>query len=305
MAVLPGLIPVFLLLALGVLARRWRLLDATSANGLNRLVANLALPALFLAKVGTSPLEASLSPTLVVVTVGLTVATGFFGLWVARLMTLPRPQQGVLAQAALRGNIAYVAFPLILSLHGDAGLRLAAVTAALLIPAMNLQCVLLLESARLNKAGTWRMLVKVLANPMVASALLGLLLAALKWQPWGWLGLTLKTLADFALPGALLALGAQLEIGQWRAVWRPAAFATALKMIALPAMGLLGLHLLGVPPLELSVGVLLLAAPTAVASYSVAADLDGDLDLAGACVLLTTVVSPIGYVAWKLAASAL
>jgi predicted permease len=44
--------------------------------------------------------------------------------------------------------------------------------------------------------------------------------------------------------------------------------------LARPALGLLGPHLLGVPPLELSAGLLLLAAPTAVASYSVAADLE-------------------------------
>ena len=43
-SVLAGLVPVFLLLALGVAARQWGLLDRSAAVGLNRLVATIALP---------------------------------------------------------------------------------------------------------------------------------------------------------------------------------------------------------------------------------------------------------------------
>jgi len=58
------------------------------------------------------------------------------------------------------------------------------------------------------------------------------------------------------------------------------------------------MRLLGAPHRELAVAVLLLAAPTAVASHSVAADLGGDPELAGACVLFTTIVSVATYIGW-------
>jgi hypothetical protein len=35
-----------------------------------------------------------------------------------------------------------------------------------------------------------------------------------------------------------------------------------------------------------------------VSSYSVAADLDGDTDLAGSCVLVTTAAAVAGYLLW-------
>lgn len=292
--------PVFLLLALGHLARRWGLLDGTAAAGLNRLVANLALPALLLAKIGTSPLQANFSPPLLVVVVGGTVLAAAAA-WIAgRLARLPAPALGVATQAAMRGNIAYLSFPLILAGYGDPGLRMAAVTASLLIPTMNLLGAAALLLARPGQAGVLATALRVLGNPLVAAALAGLGLAALEWQPWPWLGATLRTLGDFALPGALLALGSQLQARTLGGLWRRAAAAATVKLLLLPALGFWLLTAWRRPPLEVAVGVLMLAAPTAIASYPIAADLGGDVDLAGACVLLSTLACALTYALWKL-----
>ena len=78
---LAGLVPVFLLLGLGVFARRIGLLDEASATGLNRLVVYFALPALFIAKVGTAPLESAFSPRVILVTVAIVAAATGLGLW--------------------------------------------------------------------------------------------------------------------------------------------------------------------------------------------------------------------------------
>jgi hypothetical protein len=201
----------------------------------------------------------------------------------------------VLAQAASRGNLAYVAFPVILGAYGDAGLRLAAVTAAALFPVMNFLGVGALEAARGERESVVRLALRVVKNPLVACSLAGLGLAAVGWRPWGWLATTLQVLSDFALPAALLSLGAQLSLAAWHGVWKPAAAATVLKVAVQPALALVALRALGLPPLETAVGALLMAAPTAVASYPVAAELGGDTDLAGACVVATTIAAVPAY----------
>jgi predicted permease len=300
MAMLAGLVPVFLLLGLGVVARRAGLLDEPSASGLNRIVVYIALPALFIAKVGTSPLESALSPRLMVVTVGVAALATLMGLGYARAARLAPPQRGALAQGAMRGNIVYFTFPLILTLYGDDGLRLAAVTSTVLVPAMNLFAVGALELYRPPGARQRHIALRVLANPIVVGALASLVLAVLHWRPWGWLGTTLNALADLAFPGALLALGAQLEVGQWRRLWRSLAAVSAIKLVVMPIVGWWLLKLLGASPAETAIGVLLLAAPTAVASHSVAAALGGDPELASTCVLVTTVLSVVTYVGWVL-----
>jgi hypothetical protein len=298
--ILSGLLPVFLILALGVGARRVGLVDGLAAAGLNRLVANIALPAFLVAEIGASTLRVSLSPRLVGSVLAATVVVTLLALGAGLLMKWPAPQRGVVAQAAMRGNVAYVGFPVILAAVGQAGLRIAAVTAALLIPLMNLLAVVVLEHYRAQHDRRRLLFLKVFANPLVVASLLGLALAAVEWRPWGWLDRTLRVLADFALPAALLALGAQLEIRRWRGVWRQAATASLLKVIVLPLLGWWLLVELGTPPTETAVGVLLLATPTAISSYPVAAALGGDTDLAGACVLLTTAASFIVFAGWSL-----
>ena len=300
-SMLAGLVPVFLLLGLGVFARRFGLLDEPSATGLNRLVVYFALPALFIAKVGTSPLESALSPRLMFVTVIVAAAATVLGLWYARAAHLLPSQRGALAQGAMRGNIVYFTFPLILTLYGDDGLRLAAVSSTVLIPVMNLLAVAALELYRPPGVRDRHIVVRVLANPIVlggapeprtrdrALAAVGLArgdaqrprrpgiprCAAGAWRPargravaphvaapWGRRGHQARADA----PGRVV--GPEAASGQRR--WRPPS------------------------------GVLMLAAPTAVASHSVAAELGGDVEFSSSCVLVTTVLSVLTYVGWVL-----
>lgn len=296
-----GLVPVFLVLALGAAARRFGILPEAAASGLNRLVANVALPAFFVLAVGTAPLAESLSARAVGVTSALVVAATVLSLLGARVARMSPDRSGVFAQAAMRGNLAYVALPVVQASVGDAGLRLAAVTTAVLIPLMNVMSVAVLEAERTAGKRDYRLAMRVLANPMVAAALGGLVLSALGWYPWPWLHRTLGILSDFALPGALLALGAELSVGRFTSVWRPATMATLVKLVVVPGVGLWWMWALGAEPMESAVTVLLLAAPTAVVSYSVAAELGGDTDLAGTAILFTTVASFTTYAGWALA----
>lgn len=286
-----GLVPVFALITLGAVLRRTGWLAPEAAAGLNRVVANLALPALLLAKVGTASLDLAWSGRVVLVTCLVTALGTAIVLLGTRLVALPARQQGVIAQAATRGNIAYVAFPLVLQGWGDDAFRMAAVTAAMLIPVMNVLSVVVLEHSRGGGVGLWRSCSRVMVNPLVVATLAGLGLAAMGWQPWKWLKISLDTLGGLALPGALLALGALADPASLRRVWRPALAASIVKVGALPLAGWLLLRSMDVSSIELAIGVVLLGVPTAVASFSVAADLDGDADLAAACVVVSTIAA--------------
>ncbi|MEP0773064.1 MAG: AEC family transporter, partial [Acidobacteriota bacterium] len=125
MEVFAGLAPVFVVLAAGVVARQAGLVDEAGAASLNRLVAHVGLPALLLLKVGTASLAESFSLPVVAVTTALVLVTAAVALALGRAWRLPPPQRGVLAQAAQRGNLAYVAFPVILAAGGEEALRAA------------------------------------------------------------------------------------------------------------------------------------------------------------------------------------
>jgi predicted permease len=295
-----NVLPVFLVLALGAAAGKLGLLRGGEAEGLNRLTAHLALPALLVLTIGTSSFSAGFSAGLTLVSTALVVAAAACALLCARLLRLPAQQRGVFSQAVFRGNLAYMAFPVIAATLGEGGLRRAAMTAAVLIPVMNFLAVVVLLYARGGKQGLGKLAVRVLTNPLVLGANLGLLLSALAWRPWAWLSGILKILADFALPAALLACGAQLDIRQVGRVRWPLVFIVAGKLLVLPGLAFVLLRGLGAAPLDLQVGTLLLASPTAVASYPVASELGGDKSLAGAAVLVTTALAFPAFVFWGL-----
>ena len=296
MAVLDGVIPVFLLVGLGALARRLGWAGDRFVTDLNRIIYWFAIPALLLRLLGRAHLGTAFSPGTVAACVAATLAAGLLAL--ALWWREPGPRRGVMVQAAVRGNLVYMGFPVIFAASGTEGLTVAAVTAAVLIPFQNvLAVVALLGSARRTLR---EMLVLLLLNPVVLGVAGGLLWAWWGGEAWTWLDTFLRLLGNIAMPGALLAMGAQLEAGMLRANGRPALGVSVLKVAVAPAVALRLMTLLGVGGLPRLVGVLLMAAPTAVASTAVAQELGGDLDLAGACVMAASLASFPAYIVWGL-----
>jgi len=298
MAVLTGIVPVFLLIGLGALLRRLAWADSRFVRDLNRIIFWFAIPALLLRLLGKAHLGTSFSPRMAGACVAATIVSGCLALAFALAGRQAPYRRGVIVQAAVRGNLVYMGFPVIFALGGPRALTIAAVTVAVLIPVQNLIAVVALAQA--GSRDFHRIAAAVLLNPVVIGVLGGVLWAMAGWQPWPWLDNFLRLLGNIAMPGALIAVGAQMELKALRANTGTAVLTTVLKVVMAPAAGLLLLHFLGVGGLPRTVGILLLAAPTAVASAAVAQEMGGDLDLAGACVMAATLASLPAYLLWGL-----
>ncbi len=204
----------------------------------------------------------------------------------------------MLVQATTRGNLAYVGFPVILATGGESALRLAAVTAAVLVPLMNLVAVGALAAGKGQSPAAFARVVVV--NPVVLGVAGGVLWSLSGWQGWVWLNTFLEILGDLALPGALLALGGQIRLEGLRSDLKATAVAAALKLILLPGIALILLTRLGVDPTGTMVGVFLMAAPTSVVSAAIAQSMGGDAELAGAIVVASSLASFVSYIVWAL-----
>jgi len=300
-AVLNGVIPVFLIVGLGVVGRRLGWIDRAFVHNLNRIIYWFAIPALMLRLIGTARLGESFSMALVIGTCGATIAAAvpiFFGR--SQRSGAP-PRRGVLVQAAVRGNLVFVGFPVIFAAAGQDALAVAAVTVAVLIPFQNVISVAVLAVE--GEQSALRVLRDLLTNPVVLGAAGGIVWAATGFSAWTWLENFLMLVGNIAMPGALLALGGQLDFRDLRGDLAAASAATFLKVVVSPAVGLISLGALGVGGLELLVGVLLLATPTAVASIPVAQEMGGDQRLAGACVMASSIASLPAFVLWGLLVS--
>ncbi len=298
MAVLSGIVPVFLLIALGVLAKRLGWAGDVFVRDLNRVIFWFAIPALLLRLLGRAELVAADAGLMIGAVVVATAAAGLIALLYA-LARRERPARlGVIVQAAVRGNLVFVGFPVIFAAGGDSALTLAAVTAAVLIPFQNLLAVAaLLRAGDHTGLGAFKAAV---LNPVVLGVAGGLVWNWIGWSPWTWLDNFLHLLGNIAMPGALLALGAQMGARTLRKSTEAVAVSSVVKLALAPAIGFLLMMFLQIDGIPRLVGILLLASPTAIASTAVAQEMGGDLDLAGACVMFASLASFPAYVFWGL-----
>ncbi|MBU4435102.1 MAG: AEC family transporter [Alphaproteobacteria bacterium] len=265
--VLSRVAPVFLLVAAGVGLARLNVLDAAMAAGLSAYVFWIGFPALLihsLSRIGTPGPELAWG-LAAYAGAALGVMALLWGLGSA--LGWSRADRAGAAMSGALGNSAFLGLPVAAAVLGPEVARLAAgVVAVDFVLVAGVGVALLAGAAGRSAAGSaWR----ALANPIVAAALIGVLMALL--------GLALPAVLDRAVaaaavsgsPVALVALGAALALratdpAEATPPWGPVAVAALAKLAVLP---LLTWWVVGLTPapLEFRLGATLLAAaPTAV-----------------------------------------
>ena len=304
-AVLSSVLPVCLLMALGAAFSRFRFLPDAFFGQMNRLGFWALLPSLLFSTIAQAPASAGetglrIGLLLCACSVAVTAAA-----WLtARLMGLPEPSRRSLMQSAMRGNLAYTALPVIIYAFGEhaAASAVAAFALAPTIPFYNFWAVLILtrpEAARAEEGSPsapppsillLRTLTAILRNPLIIGCALGLVCMKTGLRPPDGLFKAIEALGRAALPCALLALGAGLTPERLRASLRPAAAATALKLVGMPLIGYGLARATGVGGETLLIALLYLASPCAVTSYVMADQMGADRDLAGSAIALSTLL---------------
>ena len=101
-----------------------------------------------------------------------------------------------------------------------------------------------------------------------------------------------------ASPVAMLVLGAQFKFQDVRRHRRNLAVCTLLRLVVYPAVALPLAAATGLRGPEFAVLISMFATPTAVASFSTAAQMGGDPDLAACAVTVTTLFSALTMFLW-------
>ena len=291
-------LPVFAMIGIGTLLRRWQMVDQSFILQTNRLVFYVALPLLLFYKIGTADFLASFNGTLVLVSiVGLLIVFVAAFAW-GKLRGYPTPVLGAFTQGAFRGNLAYVGLAMVFNAYGEDGLTRAGLLMGFLVPVLNLFAILALltpQRGREKSAGNVAWFKQLALNPLIIASALGIIWSFLNIPMPLLMERTLMIATGMALPLALLAIGASFSIEKLRGDMVIAGLSTASKIILLPALTGLLLHLAGVTGLDFAIGVLIAATPAATANYILAHQLGGDAELSGSIVMISTLASCATY----------
>jgi predicted permease len=301
MALVDIVLPIFLVIGLGLALRRLGLLGEAMNAGLSRLVFYVAAPALLLRSTAQGHFDWGARLPALGTVVGLTalVAAASY----AAVARAAPARRGVLAQGCFRSNTVFIGLPLVLSAYGDAAPGPASVLIAIMVVVENLFSVVVLtlphrQRHPLDPALWGRTALRIAWNPLILACAAGILYSLAGAPLPASLDRSLALLGSPAAPFGLLCVGAGLEFGRLRPALRATAWVSLVRLVLHPALVYLALHRLGLRGVELGVPVLVMACPTAVVSYIMAREMEGDAPLAGAIILGTTALSLATLVGW-------
>lgn len=294
------LLPDFLLILCGFVICRYTALGRSVWDGAERLVYFVLFPALLFTAILRNPLSpGTLLPlagsALAVVLVGIAAALAL-GRWPgvdARLHASG-------AQTAFRFN-SYVALALAERLGGTPGVAWMALIMSLAVPLCNVAAVWPL--ARHGGHGYAR---ELLRNPLILATGSGLLFNLLGLRLPELATVTLGRIGSAALPLGLMAVGAGLQFGALREGPRLAAALLSIRHLLLPAVAIVLVLALQLPPAQQAIVVAFAAMPTASSAYVLAVRMGGHGGYVAGLVTVSTLVGmaglPLALWALKLAA---
>ncbi|MEL7499505.1 MAG: AEC family transporter [Planctomycetota bacterium] len=300
MFILNSLVPIFAVIALGAVLRWSGFLNQQSTQGFNRFAYYFALPAFLVTKlaqaVGTGATDRMMLALVLATIVTLAVAWG-----VAQFVTQDPRCRGALVHASFRGNLAFLGLPLILFVvqdrgHTDQQNLEAAVLLAMtpIVILYNVAAVLTLvffnrdaKQEQIWRDMTWR----VCSNPILGGCIVGMLLQTTGYQLPVAMERSLTVIGTSAFPLALLGIGSQLASISIGRQWQGAIVASVIKCVFCPVVGWLIATCLGLEGIELLAIVLMCGTPTAVSSFVLTDQMNGDSDMAASSVVISTSIS--------------
>ncbi len=281
--------PLFALICLGFALARADFPGGGFWPAAERLNYFLLFPALLVSSLAEAPLSDPAILRLGGAAVGMILLATALVAAVRRRVGWPASRFGPILQGIIRFN-TYLGLALVGSLLGDDGLRRAAVVLAVSVPLVNVLSVVALTSSHGDRR--LRSLAAPIArNPLILASALGVAVALLgTGLPFG-ADRLLELLGRASLPLGLLCVGAALRPEFARRAAAALALASAVRLVAMPALAAIVAAAFRLPPEEALVLVVFAAIPTAPTAYVLTRQLGGDGGLMAGLVTLQTVAA--------------
>ncbi|HEY0137731.1 MAG TPA: AEC family transporter [Nannocystis sp.] len=313
--VLPVLLSLFTLVAVGQLLRLLAALPANAPEVLARVIVQVTMPALIVVILADARFEPALLPALVATTSALLVAL-LLGVLLLRTLGASRPAQGAAGIVASFSNTAFLGIPFITAVLP--GSRPAATTAVIID---TVDTTLLLLTLGVAFAGAMarprpptspplgpRIAVaslRLLRQPMIIAVLVGLVLALTDLDIPRPLAGPLAGVGQATPVLAFLTIGLGLDLGSLRGQTLALAGIAVIKLAVAPVIAALVLLALDVRGEVAQTAVLQAAMPTAMVSVIIAANAGCDARLATAASVVTTVLALATLPLWVMGLQAL
>lgn len=286
--VISRVMAIFVLILVGYIARKAKVMDKALVKGLSGFILNVAIPFTVIASFDRSIPKSSLPDLL---------KTGFWAIVLHSLAIivsslvykkLADPERKVLSYGTVFSNCGFMGFPVVASVYGKVGVMYASIYVVVFQTFIWTYGVALFSG---NKA--WGQLKKALLNPGIFAVVIGAVLWFLPFDLPSFMGDSIAFMSDLTTPLSMVVVGASLAevpikglVKGWE-LW----LGTGFRILVIPLAGLAILTVLGTNNLPARVAVFLTAMPVAAQSVMFAERYNADVGLASRLVFVTTVLS--------------
>lgn len=289
---------IFVIMAVGYGAKRLLHLEKEHVARFNSLVFHTLLPLMLFYNVYNSNIRGGVNLRCLGLALGVLAALFALTWALVKGVEEENSQRGVMIQAAFRSNFLLLGMPLIRELCPGADLATVSVMLAIVVPCYNVLAVITLETFSRKQIDVKKILLGIAKNPLILASAAGIVLNLSGLRLPTFLDNPISQLGSSASPVALLLLGAQFEFQDVRSHRRNLVICTALRLVVFPGVALPLAALAGLRGPEFAVLISMFATPTAVSSFSMAAQMGGSPELAASAVTVTTLLSAATMFLW-------
>ena len=298
---------VLLVIMTGYALSRFLMTDSSFWQGVSKLCYWVLFPIMLVKVLAGADFTGAWVGDLVMLLWGALLLMVVFSLLSGRILGLSGPSTSSILQGNLRHN-TFVGIAIMGDMLGVRGIELAALATGILVPTVNVLCVVIMMRLNASDMGKGeqtmkRLIVKELArNPLIIAVVLGIAINLSGLSIPALIAQTMDLLSRAALPMLLMAVGASMKFRAISSNWQALLSVLLGKGFLMPGFALAVGLLLALPAEVIMVAVVFTALPTAAAAYALAQQLKGDVSLMADIISVQTLVSMVTLTAWLLIA---
>lgn len=288
--------PIFLLVAIGWLARKTHLVGEHFVDEASKLNFRTGLPALLFLSIFQTKSSAFFDWKFISFMTCGCVASALILCLIVPKYVKDKKKASAIIHCVFKPNIIVLGFPLAIMTFGEEHAAAMSMLMPLLIPVNNIAAVMILsvldpENRSVQISPLRKSALSIVKNPIILAALAAVLLRRFQAPLPPLILNLLGFLSDMAKPFALITLGAQMTMKSVLSDRGYVISATILKVLVTPLILVPLAYFLGFRSYELAVVFLISASPSAVNSYILAREMHSDEVLTGEIILSSTLCS--------------
>lgn len=278
----------FIIIAIGILAKKRKVLNAQVISGMTELILDVTLPLMIISSFNQAfSWDKLINASWLLVFSSIIHGVSYI---VSKYLyyKYPDDKKSVLRYATVFSNAAFMGYPVLQALYGDMGIFYASVYT---IPFRIFMWSL--GVALFTKASGKGSLKKILLNPPIIAVAVGLVIFLTPFKFPSLISKTFNLVGSITTPLSMIVIGALLADMKIRDIFSDFAvfYGSFVRLIALPVVVLFSFRAFGVNKILLDIMVILTAMPAGSMTAILAERYKANASFASRCVFVSTIFS--------------